>query len=523
MSMQYLSAPCGTGKSKAMFEIIKKEIMQYGNHHIIVQETIILQNQSLEIVRKFTDEVLQINSEITEGNLIDALTSALHGKYKKVLIISEKLLFKLQNESLLKDWKIWMDDCTSFYKISEANLTGKDILGTIELYRNIFINRQRYIIDSNLPDDNEINRKYLSVQIDNGAVLTQDGKLILEKYNDFSCYDHIVLNASALDDSDVEFDDKGEPTNPKKLMVIGWYDLARFARHGISMVFMANDFTKTQMYKYYQHIFTAYPHNISWNTSNHDRLKVKYFYETGKNEPVGLSKGLTKTANGAEAVYNVKKWLIDNIRTEFYFTDNTFVPSQIMKDEYRSIDRKLSTIGNGISPNQKGINSLVEYDTSVFLASMNLNPNYAEILGDVLDLTYEDARHDMQTETLIQFAYRGCIRDYSMSTDMVLYVFDDLQAISTGALPCNIEHIDIGLSELKGDSGRPAVYDQDLPKNLLNAFSSWKTSNEHLQDMVLKLRFDKWEKKQQQDVRYSNMDISCFRRHLRFERPNAGF
>ena len=88
--------------------------------------------------------------------------------------------------------------------------------------------------------------------------------------------------------------------------------------------------------------------------------------------------------------------------------------------------------GERVSPKVAGLNSLRQHDSCLFLYSSKAQPNDVK-LHDLLTMTDEDVRRAREDEDILQFAWRGAIRnpDYDGPYDIYLYSRDQAEQLAS--------------------------------------------------------------------------------------------
>lgn len=127
---KYISAPCGSGKTTQLCNMINKilSIKENTDKFIIIQNT---QKLAKQTAKNFADYKLII-SELRnrKNNVLTSVLDFLNNPTSRVLIISDKTFFKIPID-LLQGWQIWLDDVTNFHSykcINDGNQCIKDLI-----------------------------------------------------------------------------------------------------------------------------------------------------------------------------------------------------------------------------------------------------------------------------------------------------------------------------------------------------------------------------------------------------------
>lgn len=414
--LQYIELPCGQGKSTLMTSIIKSNP---DKHYLVVVPSKQLQRQSRENI----GTGLVINSD-THRDLLETIVKHLRSKVQRVLYITDKMLWRIDDLSLLKNWTVFLDDIVDYFTNDDSRISIKDGSLPAQLYAQIF-------------DLVGYQSGFARVKLSEKE-LSEDLKTIRDRYKQFEYYNNICINEEVFLKDDC-----------KHLYIIGYHDLFKYADAGIDMIFMAANFTQSLLYKKYYKLFTEYNHGIVPNTTNNSRLTIKYFMKNRK-----LSAKLLK--DHPVVACKIGKYINSQNHTELLWTCNE-----------KRID-EWGVSGNYITPCQRGINDYTDYTVAAFLGSMKINPVMGELIESLLGHSGTDIVQQREYEACYQFIYRTNIRDYSSTDTIVLYVADEVTAYSIPG--ANYEFVDIGVDIVAGESGRPVSC---IDKKTRDAFYKW--------------------------------------------------
>lgn len=437
---KYISAPCGSGKTTKLCEIINEALTIEGNtdQFIIVQNT---QKLAKQTAKNFDDYKLII-SEVknSKKNVLTSVLDFLNKPTSRVLIISDKTFFKIPVD-LLQGWQIWLDDVTNFHSykcINDGNQCIKDLI-----YYSLMQDHE--IVD-------EGTEKYLTAKKKDVK-----GDILFK----------LAQELSVISENDIFIMNNDYFKNPDKvqLNILGWKDLTKYI--GLPITFMGANFENSLIYKANVSLFeeTELDGLLTRQVQLEDRLKVYYFSGNRK-----LSQGWKD--NNAEKLKRVYDYLDAELDgKDFYWTNNE-------KDTH-----KLKN-GTKISPDTRGLNDYMELNTCVWLACMRPDDTEAKLCELLLGITGEDIHLAREYENLHQFALRGVSRLYDSTEQQIVYVFDKYQAES---LSTNTEHIPGVLENVtQGVHGRPAGAKNTNKLPVLSdtksrRFNRWKAANPRLE------------------------------------------
>lgn len=452
--LEFISSKCGSGKGVYMQKEINKCIITgQQSYHLIVLNTKVLLEQFYKYLEHHSPEMI-VSEDDFSFNLLQRINKALSSREHKILMITDKMFYRIDTNRL-KGWKVWIDDCTKSFELIIRGISDEDREGIINIYNKMFITGQEYLELSGVPND-PVNKKYKSVQINDDVELSADVDLLKENYKKLKFYHQIaVLNDSLTGTAN-------------QLVIAGWYDLTRYVDAGIDITYLANDFENSLLYKRWSHLFEEVKLPLDYQTINANdlRIDVKYFFDTTKNDK-GLSKEQLK--KNCSNIEKVQQWIIDNVPVDsYYWTTND-------KSTFRLPGKKVPMV-------TRGLNGYTGYDTCIFMVACNPHPQAEEYLNDLFDLTREDALKEYETEQFYQFLYRSCVRNYKSTERVTVYVYDNVIANS---IPSgSVEKIDIGLSSLKTQNVL------NVCDELKKLFKNWKNKWNHRADTIM--RFHVW-------------------------------
>lgn len=418
---QYIDLPSGQGKSTLMISIIKSNP---DKNYLVVVPSKQLQRQS----RVNVGTGLVINSD-THSDLLETIVKQLRSKDERVLYITDKMFWRIDDLSLLKNWTVFLDDCVNYFDYDDAEIRIEDGSLPSALYAQIF------------DFDNGYQSGFARVKLSTSK-LSDDLKLVQNRYKKFEYYKNVCINSEVFLDA-----------NCKHLYIVGYHELFSYANAGVDMIFMAANFSQSLIYKKYYKLFVPYNHGIVPNTTNNRRLTIKYFMENRK-----LSAKLLK--DHPEIAEKIGQYINSQKHTELLWTCN----------ESRISEWGVS--GDYITPCQRGMNDYTDYTVAAFLGSMKINPVMGKMIEDILGHTDGDIIQQNEYEACYQFVYRTNLRDYSSTQDIVLYVADKATAESIPGAA--IEYIDIGVDIVEKKRGpKPSCID----KKTYNKFLKWAVTD----------------------------------------------
>lgn len=395
------SGPCGSGKTTALFKIMKANPeMKF----MLVQGTKVLIEQSKQtLLSEYEITATAIYSNGEEGdNVMDRITNFLQEPTSKVIIITDKAFWNLST-SLLDGYRIYLDDVVSFssFKVINEKEWNMKNLVTSQVF-----NELKDVIGS---IDSEGIATYVTA-----TKKEQEGELHKSIQKQFSITeqnDKFFMNNSWFKDRAV-----------KQLTILAYKDLTKYL--GLNITFMANDFDNTIIYQAYSDLFEKVDLNLRTRTIPvQDRLVVKYFSKE--------KLSATWKAGNPKKLKKIYDYLNNELNgTDFYWTNNK-------KDGDQN-----TLLGQFISPDSRGLNKFQDHSVCVWLASMKPNPSEAACLKHAFGISGAQIVQAREFETLHQFVMRGVVRNYDSAEIQTVYVFSEEQAKS---LVSNPKYIDLGI------------------------------------------------------------------------------
>lgn len=456
--IKYISADCGAGKTHALIQQIKRTDDRY----IVVQGT-------LQLVEQTHKDLGTISRAITSRSCTESvendLTTFLLNPTHRVLIITDKAFMRITDLSLLRQWKIYLDDVVNFHTFNVINSDKK-----FEVEHQLF------------RDFDELSDQYLTAK----SVTEFNDDLVQAmstKFGFIQDYDHFVMNSNFFTKIGKVSNQDVYSNECKQLTILAWVDIAKYSN--LDITFMANKFEESLIYKGNSNLFEEVKLTgmLERTVPVSDRLKVYYFSE----------ERFTRTYRdkNPDALAKVAEWINSNLNaSEYFYTTNS--------------DSKGILNGKYIDPVSRGMNTFQNYTKCVWLASMKPSPVETKQLELMFTLTRDEVVQARERENLYQFINRSNLRDYASTNMIEVYVFDKEQAQS---LSTNIEYIDIGLDGTDANKFVPAkLSDADykrMGKITLKRFpdkekfDSWMNStiNAHLSDVQREKFYKKFDRR----------------------------
>lgn len=425
--LHYVSVQCGGGKTQLIIKTINANLKKY---YLVVVPSKQLQYQYYNSL----GYGLIINHE-THASLLESISEELIAENERVLFITNKMFYRL-DPSLLKKWTVFIDDCVDYFGHKSDNIEHEDELfkkmSPGELYGEVF----------NITGIADDHGDYVNVTL-NGDARSDVLIGIQKQYDQFHYYHQIVVNSSVFTDECC-----------KRIFIIGYYDLERYVKNDVEIVYFANDFENTLIYKKYCHLFEEYQHNLVQNSTNNQRLTVKYFAKNNSLSSTRLKAERDKTNN---MMSRVGEYINANENLPVLWTCN---------EAYK---KQWAISGEYLTPCQRGMNHLQHHTVAACMVSLKIDSALSHHIEAVLGHTYEDIIHQQEYEAINQFLYRTNLRNYQSSTKVTLYVFDENQAHSiVGA--GSYEYIDVGVDAVPKHVGRPV---SALPERVRDASRKW--------------------------------------------------
>ncbi|WP_139724529.1 type III restriction endonuclease subunit R [Aeromonas dhakensis] len=411
--LKYIMIPCGGGKTFWMCTLVSSD---RSKKTIIVHNTIALITETQKQLMQMGCNSTAITSA-NDPNVMDQVMNFHQNPSTDVLIITDKTFWRLST-SVLKEYRIFLDDVTAVSDFNTHNDNGKEVKNFIII--KLFSERT----------DVKGNASYITAVKQD--VQGDFEKSIKEQFSITDFNDKFVFNKEWFDD-------------PEKvqLSVLAYKDLNKYKN--LDITFMANDFENTMVYLAYPDLFTEVKIDARKRTVQlKDRLVVKYFSK---------NKELTKTWKDSNQ--DKLKKVYDHLNIElngksYYWTKN-------------KSDTNYSLTGTFISPDSRGLNSYQHMNTCVWLACMKPSEVERVCLEDVLGITRDQITQARELEVLHQFVLRGVSRDFNSTEIQTVYVFDEVQAYS---LSDNPQYVDLGLDDVEKKKKGAPVKKVTIPKNI---------------------------------------------------------
>ncbi len=432
--LYYVSLQCGGGKTRMIIKIINDNPEK---HFIAVVPSKQLQHQ----YRDSLGFGLIMNHE-THETLLESINKELIEKNQKVIFITDKMFYRLKPQ-LMKSWSVFMDDCVDYFAYQSDVIDSSDELLPARLYAKLFN------VTSVSDDGNYV---YATLNDDIGSEVLHK---IKQNYERFKYYHKIVINSSVFSDE-----------NCKRIFIIGYYDLERYVNNGVEIIYFANDFENSLIYKKYCHLFEEYKHELVPNHTNNQRLTVKYF---AKNNTLSSTRLKAERDKPNNMMTRIGEYINARESGPLLWTCN---------EAYKQY---WNITGRYITPCQRGMNHLQDHTVAACMVSMKVDDAMAKHIEAVLGHTYGDVVHQYEYEAINQFVYRTNLRNYQSSSSVTLYVFDENQAyIIKGA--GSYEYIDAGIDAVVNRAGRPA---SQLPTKVRDAARKWvRTKGRTLEEIA---------------------------------------
>lgn len=243
---KYVSAPCGSGKTTAICNLINNSTEKY----ILVQNT-------QELIKQTAKQINDCKYIITDSvprdeSVISTVIDYLNSSNSSTLLITDKTFFKISVE-LLSGWNVYIDDVTNFHSFQNINEGDTNI-------KNVILNSLIHNVQS-LDDRNMYIAAERKPEIQ-GEVL----KSILTQLPAINENDMFIMNNEYFTDSEKE-----------QLNITAWKDLSKYK--DVSITFLGANFEKSLIYKGNKELFesTELEGLLTRKTELKNRLKVYYF------------------------------------------------------------------------------------------------------------------------------------------------------------------------------------------------------------------------------------------------------
>ena len=444
---KYILGDCGSSKTKKILEMMKRS----DHHYLLVQSELQLLIQSA----KTLGDICKVITSETTSNVEEEVNQFLMNPTHRILTITERAFLRIHDLTLLKNWKIYLDDVVNFHCFKVINTEKKH-----EVHKQLFTGFTC------------LDKQYCTAV----PIRTFTDDLVSQLSQCFrfvELYDYFLMNNNFFstkiqDGHEVYRDDCNQ------LSIMAWVNIQKYIDAGLDMTFIANKFTESLLYRSNPSLFTEVKMSLQQRAVPvSERLKVFYFL---------AQKRFTSTfrTDNPDALPTIAQYIEQNVTGQYYYTSN-----RSTKDDMS----KILTSGQYISPNSRGMNAYQSYTTAVWLASMKPSPVEVVMCREQFGITGQDLVQAREFENLYQFINRSNLRDYDSQSEIVVYVVDREQAESLGT--ANIHHIDLGLedgSTEKLKPGRPEVFNAD-DKVIRKKFSTFLSNSKR---DVSTEQFDKW-------------------------------
>ena len=423
-------------------------------------ENFLLVHSELQLIQQSADalgNICKVISSKTTNNVERTLLEFLKNPTHRILIISERAFLRISDLTLLKKWKIVLDDVVNFHQYKVINTLKKEVI-----HKKLFTNFS------------DLDQKYCT------AELTRlfDDDVLNEIYKIFEfidLYDEFRMNSNFFA-TKIQNGNETYCNDCNQLSIMAWVDVKKYIDAGLNMTFMANKFTESLLYRSNPTMFTKSLINLRQRkVAVNKRLKVYYFLEKKRFSN-------TYRTENPNALANIAHYIQKSISGQYYYTAN--------KNNANDMQKILSS-GQYISPNSRGMNMFQHFTTAVWLASMKPSPVEVVMCREYFGISGKDLIQAREYENLYQFINRSNLRDYDSDSEIVIYVIDREQAESLGTM--NMHHIDLGLendNSVSSPLGRPIIY-SDEDKALRKAFSTYMSNRKDKKPLSIK-QFDKW-------------------------------
>lgn len=427
--MEYIDTQPGSGKTHYM---INEVLITHMNvKHLIVQPTIKLQEETYKALTIISEHVKVLNTETKNGNLLRDIRAALRDPNVRVLLISEPMFYMLEPEETLAVKK-WMDDCIQFSKNYFTGISSVDY----EEWSKIYSSQVFEVINQINNEFNEVKTQEVTTEMSDDVIKIIDS--INQKMRNF--------NKLAVNNDYINNPPKSEKQK-RYITLVGWHDLSVYENH--NMIFMANNFEASLLYKYNSKYFKKIDFQGRSNIDK-SRLDVRYFVPKASLK-FGLTKAYTESEEGVKIISKAVAY-INNDNCNFYCTENIYCPE--LAGEY-------------YPPNLRGVNSLMHHSTAVFFSCMNATPVEMIAYKNLFGFSSLDIKIERELEVLDQFCKRGVIRRRDVDTKMVVYVLSEDQALYLSDSPTYIDLSIVHKVANKGGQEKKLTKDE---KKSWNAF-----------------------------------------------------
>lgn len=432
--LKYITADCGAGKTFQLIQQVKSCTEKF----IIVQGTQKLCKQTYDDINDSSLAKIIISDEVS--NVYESVVEFLMNTTHRVLIVCDVTFLQIKDTTLLKNWKIFLDDVVNFHNFKNINTEQKGLVEDHIFHSFEAIGNNHVTAKPVYDFSDEIVESAAGV------------------FNFVKQYDYFLFNAGF-------FEKVGATDSYKKtkdqLQIMSWVNLNRFI--GLDITFMAHDFEKTLVYLSSPESFEQayFPSLRSRSKPLQERMRVFYFSH------IPLTRSLRE--NSPEQFEKVIAWINDNV-TDYIFTVNSDQNTKILNGKY-------------LKPKSRGINDYINVSNAVWLASMKPSRLEQRQVELMFNITSQQITNSREYEELYQFVQRTALRHYESDSIVNVYVFDKEQAHS---LSDNPTFIDLGI-EVSNSSFEP-----------LNMTNTEKQAFKRIKNFSTKEEFDKWMNKKSQ-------------------------
>ncbi|HAU8267615.1 TPA: hypothetical protein I8287_005365, partial [Kluyvera intermedia] len=253
--LKYISSDCGSGKTHALIQ----QILRTDDRYIIVQGT-------LQLVEQTHNDLGTVSKMITSRSCTESVEKDLHTfllnpTTHQVLIITDKAFMRITDLSLLRKWRIYLDDVVSFHTFNVIN-TEKKFEVEHQLFHNFEKLSDQYLTAKSVTEFNDDLVQAMST-----------------KFGFIQDYDHFVMNSNFFTKIGKLSNQDVYSNECKQLTILAWVDIAKYSN--LDITFMANKFEESLIYKGNSNLFEEVKLTgmLERTVPVSDRLKVYYFSE----------------------------------------------------------------------------------------------------------------------------------------------------------------------------------------------------------------------------------------------------
>lgn len=428
--LKYISGHCGSGKTEWMYnEIISNPMKNF----LVVQPTKQLLSEFSNRFNFHQDVHVVVSDAQNRFSKLPQVEMLLGAKQGRLLFITDKMFYKIPVD-LLQGWTIFMDDCVDFCKLITKHKSKEDNIESV--YSKMFNISKFYEIDAD--ENSELNSMFYEYDLAAVQGISEDMQHAYTEYATLNDYHDKGVHKCTFDR------DSG------KVYIFGSYNLTRY--ENLDITYLANKFEDTLLYKFFRNSFTQV-HIPMRQGSDMSRLTINYFDN--------CSNGLSIAKMQNQSLVNPIIEHIQSLDMEYFWTKNSSI--------------NLSLDGTFVTPNQRGVNSLQEYNNCVFLAAMNAPNDAIQYYNAIWGFSADDIKRQWELETLYQFVMRGSIRNPNSTETMQVYVYD--KSCLELFVGCNTNLIDIDIGLASKATGRPVAIPEYYDKKLHATFTKFKKRN----------------------------------------------